>query len=265
MEQILRRPGADIAFEDHHGERTAVVMVHGAGMDRTTFDDVATTLRDAGHRTITVDLRGHGRSRLERDARFTAVDARDDIRALIIFLSLDMPILVGHSLGGNLMQDLVRTDPTLARGLVVVGATPNHGAVGRGELFALRHLSGPLLRLIPARRLPRALAAASATTASAIARITAVFARMPKAVFLDVWAATASLVAPDPAYRTPVRLALVRGARDSTGNIADAMSVWAEREAAPSWIIPDAGHVAMWDRPGETSRAIRAAVASVDG
>ena len=53
---------------------------------------------------------------------------------------------------------------------------------------------------------------------------------LPKRTFLDVWRATVSLVDPDPAYRTPVPLGLIRGADDRTGNIATAMPRWAAAE-----------------------------------
>lgn len=108
------------------------------------------------------------------------------------------------------------------------------------------------------------LATASATTDEAVERIRAVFEAMPKRTFLDVWGATSSLVNPDPAYRTPVPLALIRGADDRTGNIATAMDAWARRENAPAWVIPDAGHVVMWDAPGRTTAAVLAAIRAVD-
>jgi len=100
------------------------------------------------------------------------------------------------------------------------------------------------------------MADASATTPEAIEAIRATFARVPKPLFLDVWRATASFVAPDPAYRTPVPLGLVVGAEDRTGNIRTAMQAWADAEGVPLHAIPGAGHVAMADAPGATSDAI---------
>lgn len=79
---------------------------------------------------------------------------------------------------------------------------------------------------------------------------------MPHRTFLDVWRATVSLVSPDPAYRTPVSLGLIRGALDRTGNIAEAMPRWARAEGVHEQVIPQAGHVVTLDAPDATSRAL---------
>ncbi len=259
----MARPGARIALTDLPGDGHPVVLTHGAGMDRSAFTDIARDLNDAGHRVLLWDLRGHAQSALEPGARFSALGALDDLDALIVDRGLERPVLVGHSLGGNLSQALVRRHPKRARGLVVIGSTSNTGPLTAFERFALRRLSGPALALIPASRLPGMLARASATTTDAITRLTALFDRMPKHTFLDVWHGTADLVEPDPTYRTPVPLTLIRGEKDDTGNIAAAMTAWAERDDAAVHVIPGAGHVVMWDAPAATSTAVRAAVAAM--
>lgn len=113
-----------------------------------------------------------------------------------------------------------------------------------------------MLGLIPAGRLPGLMAKASAVTPAAVAATEAMFRRMPKRTFLDVWRATVSLVDPDPAYRTPVPLGLIRGADDRTGNIATAMPRWAAAEGVTERVIPHAGHVATLDAPEATTAAL---------
>lgn len=108
------------------------------------------------------------------------------------------------------------------------------------------------------------MARASAETPRGIAECEAVFARMPKRVFLDVWRATASLVGPEPGHRSPVPLGLVRGARDRTGNIAVAMPRWALAEGVAEHVVPGAGHVVTLDAPEATTKAIRAVIEGWD-
>lgn len=253
--RTLARPHAEIAFEDLGGAGQAVVLCHGAGMDRTMFEAQAAALVGAGFRVITWDLAGHGESALSATARFTASAALDDLSALLTECRVDRPVLVGHSLGGNLVQAFVRAHPHRAAGLIVMDSTWNAGPLAWWERLALR-LAAPSLALVPARRLPGIMARASAVTEDAIARTEAVFARMPKRVFLDVWRATVSFVDPDAAYRTPVPLALMRGALDRTGNIADAMPRWARAEGIDEHVVPDAGHIVTWDAPEGTSRVL---------
>lgn len=251
----LHRPDAELAVADSGGDGPAVVLTHGAGMDHTMFDAQFDALTDAGHRVIAWDLRGHGASTLAPDTRFRAADALADLEALLRECHVDRAVLVGHSLGGNLSQAFVRAHPELALGLIVLDSTWNTGPLSGLERFALR-LAAPMLRLIPARSLPGVMARASAVSPEAITRTEAVFARLPKPVFLDVWRATVSFVDPDPAYRCPVPLALVRGARDRTGNIATALPAWASAEGITEHVIPNAGHIVTWDAPEATATTL---------
>lgn len=255
LDRTLHRPGAGIRLRDGGGEGRAVVFLHGAGMDHTMFLAAADAVQAAGFRAVLCDLRGHGESELGAGVRFTADDALDDVLALVDALELDRPVLVGHSLGGNLAQAFVRAHPQRTGGLIVVDSTWNVGPLSGLERFGLS-LAAPMLALIPASRLPGIMARASAVDPAAVAEITRVFARMPKKTFLDVWRATVSFVEPDPEYRTPVPLGLIRGAEDRTGNIAKAMPAWADAEGVTERVIPRAGHVVTLDASDASSRAI---------
>ncbi len=255
LDRRLDRPGAMIAFADGGGDGHPVLLPHGAGMDHTMFDAQAETLTAAGLRVLRADLRGHGESSLDEGARFSADTALGDIAALLAERRIDRAVIVGHSLGGNLAQAYAAAQPDRVSGVIVMDASWNAGPLSSVERLALR-LAAPMLALVPSRRLPGMMARASAVSASAIARTEETFARMPKPVFLDVWRATVSLVAPEPAYRSPVPLGLIRGAEDRTGNIATAMPRWADVEGIAEYVIPGAGHVVTWDAPDETSAAL---------
>lgn len=255
LDRRLARPGAEIAFTDSGGDGSAVVLTHGAGVDHSMFDSQVPVLVEHGYRVIAWDLRGHGQSKLAPGERFTASDAFDDLDALLAECEVHAPVLVGHSLGGNLAQALARAQPGRVGGVIVLDSTWNAGPLSALERFALR-FAAPALAVIPAGTLPRIMARASATTPDAIARTEALFARMPKRTFLDVWRATVSFVAPEPGYRSPVPLALVRGAEDRTGNIATAMPRWARAEGLVEHVVPGAGHMVTMDAPAETSRLL---------
>ena len=219
------------------------------------FDSQATALAQRGFRVIVWDLRGHGQSTLANGARFAASDALDDLDALLAKCDVAKPVLVGHSLGGNLAQAFACSASERVKGVIVVDSTWNAGPLSRFERIALQ-LAAPGLSLIPAGRLPRLMALASAVTPEAIARTEAIFARMPKARFLDVWRATVSFVDPAPGRLFPVPLALVRGAEDATGNISTAMPRWAKAEGVQEYVIPKAGHIVTWDAPEQVSSTL---------
>lgn len=260
LDRRLVRPGAVLAFADSGGAGHPVLLTHGAGMDHSMFDVQADALIDSGYRVLRWDLRGHGASRLDDGVRFSAEAALADMAALLAECMLARVILVGHSLGGNLAQAFAAARSSQVSGVVVMDASWNTGPLSRGERIAL-HLAAPALALVPARRLAGIMARASAESACAVVRTEAVFARMSKREFLDVWRATASLIAPDPAYRSDAPLGLIRGAEDRTGNIASAMPRWARAEGVGERVIAGAGHIVTWDAPDEASAALLAVLA----
>jgi pimeloyl-ACP methyl ester carboxylesterase len=255
LNRRIVRPTALLAFADSGGASRAIVLMHGAGLDHSMYDEQADALAEQGYRVIAWDLRGHGDSTPAAGTPVTAADLLGDLSALLDECAVDQCVLVGHSLGGNLAQAYVRAHPERVVGHIVMDATWNAGPLSPIERLALRS-AAPALRLIAARSLPHQMARVSAVTPEGIARAEATFARMTKSRFIDVWRATVEFVRPDPSYRSPVPLALIRGERDRTGNIAAAMPRWAARERITENVIDGAGHILTWDAPEETSAAL---------
>ncbi|GAA2738449.1 alpha/beta hydrolase [Actinocorallia aurantiaca] len=262
LEGVLRLDGCAMRYADSGGDGRPVVFLHGAGADHTMYAAQYETLVAAGFRAVLLDLRGHGSSR-PNTASLSAEVLATDIEALVAHLGLRRPALVGHSLGGNLAQRLVRRAPDRYSAMAVLDSAWNTGPLSAMERLALKS-AAPVLRLIPARALPRMMADASAVTDTARADLVRVFSAMPKAEFLSVWLATTRFVDPDPAYRTPVPLLLLRGAKDRTGNIATAMPQWAAAEGIEEVVIPDAGHVVTLDAPEAASKALLAFLTRIE-
>ncbi|MBM2614836.1 alpha/beta hydrolase [Actinoplanes sp. LDG1-06] len=74
---------------------TPAVLLHGSGSSSTTWDRFAPRL--TGHRTIAVDLRGHGAS--GRPGDYSLAGLRDDLLGLLQALDLRDALVVGHSVG----------------------------------------------------------------------------------------------------------------------------------------------------------------------
>jgi 3-oxoadipate enol-lactonase len=106
-------------------------LVHGYTANRTVWCLVEGRLGSDEARLYTLDLRGHGESSPLR-APTTAANLADDIAAAVDELDLRSCVLVGHSLGGMLLQLLAARRPDLlggrVRALLLVNTTGNPSA-----------------------------------------------------------------------------------------------------------------------------------------
>lgn len=80
-----------------------VILLHGGGQTRHSWDEAAARLAARGHVAYAVDQRGHGESEWVADGAYAFADYADDAIALARALAAlhgARPILVGASLGG---------------------------------------------------------------------------------------------------------------------------------------------------------------------
>jgi len=118
--QRLLRDGVALAYEEAgHGE-PPLLFVHGWTCDHTFFDPQVEHLRRA-HRTIAVDLRGHGESDTPQQD-YTMARFADDLTWLCGQLGVTKPVVIGHSMGGVIALELAAQHPDLPAAIVMVDA-----------------------------------------------------------------------------------------------------------------------------------------------
>jgi pimeloyl-ACP methyl ester carboxylesterase len=111
--------GINLYFETH-GTGRPLILLHGGLGSGEMFGPTLPQLAER-HQVITVDLQGHGRTAdIDRpiDIRLMA----DDIAALIDYLKLDRPDVVGYSLGGGVALFTAVKHPDKVRRLVAASA-----------------------------------------------------------------------------------------------------------------------------------------------
>ena len=101
-----------------------VVLIHGLGMTRTTWDDIAPALAQT-FRVITYDLCGHGQSRLPAQPPSLTVLSKQ-LENLLDGLAVPTAVLVGFSLGGMINQRFAMYHPDRVRALVVLNSPHKH-------------------------------------------------------------------------------------------------------------------------------------------
>ena len=124
MPYVTTDDGAQIFYRDYGTEGTPVLLSHGWPLNADAWEPAARFLAEHGHRAITHDRRGHGRSSQTWNGNEMDTYA-DDLACLVDALDLTDLTLVGHSTGGGEIVHYVGRHGTarVAR-LVLVSAVP---------------------------------------------------------------------------------------------------------------------------------------------
>ncbi len=109
--------GLSLYYEEH-GSGQPLILLHGGYGTGEMFGAILPSLA-SGHRVITVDLQGHGRTAdVDRPLRFQTMG--DDIAALVGHLGLAQADVMGYSLGAATAVRTAIQHPELVRRLVIV-------------------------------------------------------------------------------------------------------------------------------------------------
>jgi pimeloyl-ACP methyl ester carboxylesterase len=95
------------------------LLTHGLASNARLWDGAARRLAALGHRVVTVDQRGHGRSSKPDDG-YDVPTCADDLALLIDALDLDRPAVAGQSWGGNVVLQLGHRHPELVNQVACV-------------------------------------------------------------------------------------------------------------------------------------------------
>jgi len=127
-----RIPGSDglsIHVLEWSESGTPLVLVHGFGNEAHIWDDFA-PLVAPHYRTVAVDLRGHGDSDHDPEARYDYEFHVADLEAVTAALGIERLVLVGHSFGGRTSMLFAAKHPERMAGLVIVDIGPEHDPRG---------------------------------------------------------------------------------------------------------------------------------------
>jgi pimeloyl-ACP methyl ester carboxylesterase len=107
------------------GAGPTVLMLHGIGGGHLAFAPQVESLATSGYRAVAWDMPGYGRSAPIEPYTFKGLAER--CIALIESLKCGQVVLVGHSMGGMVAQEVVARRPELVSRLVLCGTSPAFG------------------------------------------------------------------------------------------------------------------------------------------
>ena len=240
---------------------TPIVFLHGYGDSWFSFSRLLPLL-PARYRVFALDLRGHGDS--DRPAEgYRVRDLADDVSAFLAVMDLDGAVLVGHSMGTFIAQQVALATPERLAGIVLLD--------GARSMRRLQGIEG----------LAAAVAALPQPVPDDFVRefqLSTVHHPVPAAFMEDVIAESRKL----PARVWQALMDGMLGAPEATeGALGDipALLIWGERDALFSRaeqdallailrsgelrVYPETAHAPHWERPEDTGRDLAAFVDAV--
>lgn len=152
--------GHRLAYTEFGTGPRVVVLVHGLLLSQRMHGPLARDLAGRGHRVITLDLLGHGRSDRPRDMwRYSMSAFGEQVVALLDELDIDEAVVAGTSLGANTALEVASAAPERLRGMVVEMPVLDNAllscAVAFTPLMVATTFGEPVMKLVA--RLARAV------------------------------------------------------------------------------------------------------------
>src|SRR3954470_2779771 len=107
---------AHLAADEHGSGEPTVLLIHAGVTDQRSWTQVVDAL--PGHRCLTYDARGYGRTTYAPQDEWSAVD---DAVAVLDAYGVTSAVVVGSSMGGGTSIDLALTHPDRVQALVLIG------------------------------------------------------------------------------------------------------------------------------------------------
>src|SRR5215216_1159480 len=114
----LSRDGVALVYDEAGTGEPPIVFLHAWSCDRSYLAPQVEHFRGS-HRTVAVDLRGHGESGKPEQA-YTMAALADDVAWLCAQIGVRRPVVAGHSMGGNVALELAARHPDLPAAVVAV-------------------------------------------------------------------------------------------------------------------------------------------------
>ncbi|MFH5925690.1 alpha/beta fold hydrolase [Roseomonas xinghualingensis] len=106
-------------------DATAVVMLHGIGADARLWQPQRASFAARGYRAVPLNFPGYGERPPVDSMDFDGMAA--DVEAAIVEAGLERPVLLGHSMGGMVVQTMLRRRPDAYAAAILCATSPAFG------------------------------------------------------------------------------------------------------------------------------------------
>lgn len=232
------------------GGQPLVLLLHGAGMDRTVWNLQTRYLAHRGYTALAVDFPGHGGSAGPPAA--SVAELAEWTGRLVDALAMGPAHLVGHSMGSLVAMEVAAARPAIVTSLVLLGtasAMPVHPdlqrAAEQGDLLA------PELMTAWAHGTRSHVTSSPTPGLWMIGGGQALLERAAPGVIANDLAACNAYDAGDIAARIGCPVTVVVGEADRMTPPRAAAALVAGFDAVEVVHLPDVGHMMMTEAPAE--------------
>jgi pimeloyl-ACP methyl ester carboxylesterase len=252
---IVAAPLAHWRWDASGPGRGFAVLLHGIGGGSEAWSDElaasGSALAAVGVTALAVDLPGYGDSPVIDPLTIAAM--ADRVAALIATLPGQQAVLIGHSMGGMVAQEVVATRPAAVAALVLLGTSSAFGKPG-GEWQAefLRQRFAPLAAGLGMGALADGLVVAMAGSAAEPTRLQRardLMAAVPESTYRQALAALVGFDRRADLARIKVPTLVVTGDEDITASAEVARRMADRIEAAECIIVAGHGHLGAMVSP----------------
>ena len=142
-------------------------------------------------------MRGHG---LSRSAPFAIEDAVNDLLAILNEIHVEQAVFIGHSMGGNLHQELVFQYPERVKPMACLDCTWNFQKLSALESFSLS-IAEPIFKIYPRKMLVNQSLSVTATSKESQEFLRPAMESLSKNEFVQILMATADCLHYEPDYK----------------------------------------------------------------
>jgi 3-oxoadipate enol-lactonase len=240
------------------GEAPPLVLIHGIGADGRMFDPVVERLADAAH-IVTWNLPGYGGKPLAGPLDFPGLAAA--LAADLDALGIDRAVVLGHSIGGMVAQELAATSPHRVRALILSATTAVFGSRdGSFQRAFVQARLGPLdagqtMAQMAAEVSPRLLGSAAAPEAAPA--LVKLMSEVPEATFRAAVACLVTFNRRAELERVAVPTLMIAGEEDTNAPLK-AMTRMAEVVPGSRLeVLSRTGHLAPLECPDRYAEIVR--------
>ncbi len=237
---------------------TAVFLLHGVGGGKAVWAENLGAIAAAGYRAIAWDMPGYGASASVEP--YTIRTLAESLRDLLETTGAHCNVLLGHSMGGMVVQELVALAPQLVHGLILSGTSPAFGrADGQWQQQFLNDRFAPLdagqtMAQLAAQLVPAMMAPGAASPAQQAAQL--VMASVPPSAYRAALRAIVAFNRLDDLARITVPTLCLAGELDRNASPVVMQRMSGRIAGSHYHCLPEVGHLANMEQPDAFNAAV---------